>query len=484
MAASGLQQPVLLYDADGNPIVFGQSNMAGSVSVTVASDQSAIPVSDGGGSLTVDATALPLPTGAATETTLSALNTNAADIETILTAIRDTAGIKKITDALPAGTNNIGDVDVVSSALPTGAATETTLAAINTKTPTQGQTTMANSSPVVIASDQSTLPTSNAASSQVDGHSVTLGLTSDADTANTVIGRLKQIITRLAGGLPSALVGGRLDSNIGAWLGSTVPTVGQKVAANSIPMVLASDQSTIPVSTAPSNATPGISQGYVATTALTKVAMRATVYTEQTSNAQRSVVSGSASDTSAGTGARTVKFVYYDSTGAGPFTETVTLNGTTAVNTVATDICFIEEMEVVTVGSGGSNVGIISLKAATGGGGATIGSIAVGDNVTYWAHHYVPTSKAAYITSLWVGHNGTVVGSGGLFVLQAQVIGVANAVDASIAGFTRLYGQSSTISRNYGTAIKVMGPARIVMYVTPESSSALIYRGAFDFYDQ
>lgn len=41
--------------------------------------------------------------------------------------------------------------------------------------------------------------------------------------------------------LPAALVGGRLDTNLGAWLGSTVPTVGQKVAAQSIPVVLASD---------------------------------------------------------------------------------------------------------------------------------------------------------------------------------------------------------------------------------------------------
>lgn len=41
--------------------------------------------------------------------------------------------------------------------------------------------------------------------------------------------------------LPSALVDGRLDANIGAWLGSTAPTVGQKLAASSIPVVLASD---------------------------------------------------------------------------------------------------------------------------------------------------------------------------------------------------------------------------------------------------
>lgn len=93
-------------------------------------------------------------------------------------------------------------ITAASLPLPAGAATETTLAAVNTAT----------------------------------------GTTADADTANTVIGRLKQIITKLAGGLPAALVGGRLDSNIGAWLGSTAPTVGQKTAANSLPNVVASDQ--------------------------------------------------------------------------------------------------------------------------------------------------------------------------------------------------------------------------------------------------
>lgn len=53
---------------------------------------------------------------------------------TILTAIKSTDGIKKIVDALPAGTNNIGDVDVLSSALPTGASTEATLLLIKAKT--------------------------------------------------------------------------------------------------------------------------------------------------------------------------------------------------------------------------------------------------------------------------------------------------------------------------------------------------------------
>jgi hypothetical protein len=34
-----------------------------------------------------------------------------------------------------------------------------------------------------------------------------------------------------AGQLPAALVGGRLDANVGAWLGATAPTVGQKSSA-------------------------------------------------------------------------------------------------------------------------------------------------------------------------------------------------------------------------------------------------------------
>jgi len=47
--------------------------------------------------------------------------------------------------------------------------------------------------------------------------------------------------------LPAALVGGRLDANVGAWLGSTAPTVGQKTSANSVPTVLASDQPALPL---------------------------------------------------------------------------------------------------------------------------------------------------------------------------------------------------------------------------------------------
>ena len=50
------------------------------------------------------------------------------------------------------------------------------------------------------------------------------------------------------GQLPSALAGGKLDVNIGTWLGSAVPTTGQKTMSGSIPVVIASDQGAISVS--------------------------------------------------------------------------------------------------------------------------------------------------------------------------------------------------------------------------------------------
>ena len=71
-----------------------------------------------------------------------------ATVAAITAAINDaisTSGIKKITDQLPAGTNNIGDVDVASSALPAGAATETTLATLATEAKLEAVRVLLNS---------------------------------------------------------------------------------------------------------------------------------------------------------------------------------------------------------------------------------------------------------------------------------------------------------------------------------------------------
>jgi hypothetical protein len=224
--------------------------------------------------------------------------------------------------------------------------------------------------------------------------------------------------------------------------------------------------------------------GQVSTSATTaNQVVRNTVYTEQTTNAQRSIASANANDSSAGTGARTVRITYLDQTGAGPFTETVTMNGVTYVNTVATNICFIEKIEVMSVGSTGSNVGILTLKAATAGGGATIGTVTATANRTFWAHHYVPTGKTTYVSGVSVGNASTVVGSGAFFILQARNPTVSTSPLTQVSDTVRLYGQSSTNTRAYLSPIQIPGPAIVAAYVTPQAATALVQYASFDYID-
>ncbi len=201
----------------------------------------------------------------------------------------------------------------------------------------------------------------------------------------------------------------------------------------------------------PSNAINGFTHGRVATSATTTVPIRATTYTEPASAAQRSVASASANDTSAGTGARTVRITYFDGSMNGPYTETVTLNGTTPVNTTATDIRYVEKIEVLTVGSGGVNAGIITLYGSTAGGGGTVGTIAASDNQTFWAHHYVRNGKTANITSI----TGGVLGAqtAGMF-LQAKNPANANDAEMRLTDQLRLMSSGNTISRLFGVPIR------------------------------
>jgi len=77
------------------------------------------------------------------------------------------------------------------------------------------------------------------------------------------------------------------------------------------------------------------------------------------------VLSGSANDAAAGTGARTVKIVYLTPAGV-VAQETVTLNGTTQVALVDTAVWRVLDIWCATFGSGGTNAGAITLRTVTG----------------------------------------------------------------------------------------------------------------------
>jgi hypothetical protein len=110
------------------------------------------------------------------------------------------------------------------------------------------------------------------------------------------------------------------------------------------------------------------------------------------------VSSSSTNDTSAGTGARTVTLFGLDANYA-EISETVTLNGQTAVNTTNTYIR-INRMVVNTAGSGGQNAGVIYAGDGTVTSGVPAekyATIAAGDNQSLMALWTVPADHTAYL---------------------------------------------------------------------------------------
>ena len=137
------------------------------------------------------------------------------------------------------------------------------------------------------------------------------------------------------------------------------------------------------------------------------------------------VSSGSASDAAAGTGARTV-FISGLNASYNEISETVILNGQTAVNTVNSYLR-IQSAYVATAGSGLTAVGIIYIGTGTVTTGvpATIYSgIAIGDNATQVGSWTVPAGYTAYITS---GGTSTAAQAAGVHVVTSlNIIDTSN----------------------------------------------------------
>jgi len=278
----------------------------------------------------------------------------------------------------------------------------------------------------------------------------------------------------------------RLATQFSAGLSALPRSTGQATSANSVPVTIASDQSNINVAVistpSPTPEASGFEFGQVTLASLTEVILRKATYTEQTSNAQRSIKSSSANDSAAGTGIRTVQITYYTVTGTGPFTETITMNGVTGVNTVATNICYIDKLTALTVGSGNAAAGNVTLQSATAGGGVVVKQISTGDLQSFDAVHYVGTGTTLYISSISTGHNGTTVGSGAVYRIRRQTLNAADQPLIQVSDFVRLYGQSSTISRLYQAPIIVVGPAKLELWIKPETASSTTYYGSFDYF--
>jgi hypothetical protein len=176
----------------------------------------------------VSAASLPLPTGAATGAKQDTGNASLASIDGKVATETTLALIKAKTDNL----------DV----------------ALSTRTkPTDVQAVSATSLPLPTGAAQDATLTGGTAKGIVRGGAK--GATAAADVTSTAEGADHQAIdVQLYHGAvakdPTAIRAlTTADAvNVGQWFGSAVPTVGQKVMASSVPVVMASDQGVIPVS--------------------------------------------------------------------------------------------------------------------------------------------------------------------------------------------------------------------------------------------
>lgn len=344
-----------------------------------------------------------------------------------------------------------------------------------TRINTLGQKVMTGSVPVVIASDQSQITVTQGLSASLSG-AWPVRITDGTNIMPVGDVNARSGFTRISNGTASVSV----------MTGAQTPVL----ADNSLLVQITPNQAPIPTTVVPATSIAGSATGRIAGVAAnTFVAVRQTTYVEQTTNGQRSIVSTSANDSAAGTGARTVTITYLDASGNGPFQETVTLNGLTPVNTTNTNICFIERMDVATVGANGSNVGTLNLYTGTGATGVIfaaigVGAIAagVGDNQTFYAHHYVPVGYAVTGYYISVGIIASAGGGSSISVIRFRNPTVATSPWRLASDIVNA-AQGNSTARIYYASIKIPGPLVIAGFGTPANNNSTLTL-SFDYADE
>ena len=124
------------------------------------------------------------------------------------------------------------------------------------------------------------------------------------------------------------------------------------------------------------------------------------------SEQQMEIVSSSASDAAGGTGVRSIHIHYIDGNGDAQ-RETLTPNGTTPVNTNATDILFCNCFHTLDVGSNGAAVGDIELRSTDG--TATYKFMQSGSNHCRSTMRKVPSGYRLMISSISLGSSSNAV---------------------------------------------------------------------------
>jgi len=129
------------------------------------------------------------------------------------------------------------------------------------------------------------------------------------------------------------------------------------------------------------------------------------LYVFPSAGAQMTLSSSDANDTSAGSGLRTSLLTYLDDNWVQQ-TETITLNGQTGVNTVATDIFRIVSIVGLTAGATGSNEGIVYIGTGSitaGKPDVVNGLMTIGHNISQHGFFTIPDAQTGFLLSVTQG---------------------------------------------------------------------------------
>jgi len=208
----------VLYDGSGNPVSIiadgGVYRVSGVTKVLNASNSQINP---------------------ATQETLSDVDNKLATIDSVLDAIKDTAGVKKITDSLPAGTAVIGKTYITDGTTDVDVVVDNTINRLESRSSVVGQTAGTGSEKKVCVIDD--IEDSNVKRLQTQallapGSIVNIGTSIPADPANLTIEFLED-----SGGSEDMLV----DGSVTPVEFSYSPAAGIVIAVESVLVVFTSD---------------------------------------------------------------------------------------------------------------------------------------------------------------------------------------------------------------------------------------------------
>lgn len=154
-------------------------------------------------------------------------------------------------------------------------------------------------------------------------------------------------------------------------------------------------------------------------------------------------------------GARTVRVYGLQDWNSAESSEVITLDGTTGVPTVNSYV-IVHRIKVLTAGSSGPNVGVITATPAVSGSAATI-SIGIGQ--TLMAIYGVPSHQTLYVTGYYAGLNQITTGSFDIFLKVNQ----EPADNANTYLVKHVLSSTSSLSHKFDPYARFDGPLIIKM---------------------